>query len=104
MLRMSRHASAQTDRGFNVHDRSARGGRLPARRQQRAEVVLLGHARQALEHSGAGLRAVAAGAFHLVLIAVRRPEVLSPCRRCRITRTVVLEKMTLIVGCDMAAM
>ena len=35
---MSRHASAQTDSGFNVHHRSARGGRLPARRQQRAEV------------------------------------------------------------------
>ena len=52
MLPMSPHASAQTDRGFNVHDRSGGGGGLPARRQQRAEVVLVGHGRQALEHVG----------------------------------------------------
>ena len=67
MLRVSPHASAQTDRGFNVHDRSGRGGWLPARRQQRAEVVLSGHGRQALEHVGeVGFRvvAVALGTFH----------------------------------------
>jgi len=52
MLRMSQHAPAQTDRGINVHDRSGRGGGLPARRQQRAEVVLSGHGWQTLEHVG----------------------------------------------------
>jgi len=60
MLSMSRYASAQTGRGFNVHDGSCRGGWLPAGRQQRAEVVLVGHARQAFEHVGeVGLRVVA---------------------------------------------
>jgi len=51
---MNRHASPQTDRGFNVHDRSGRGGSLPAGRQQRAEAVLGGHGWQALEHVGEG--------------------------------------------------
>jgi hypothetical protein len=67
MLLVNRHASAQADRGFNVHDRSGRGGWLPAGRQQRAEVVLVGHGRQALEHVGeVGFRvvAVALGTFH----------------------------------------
>ena len=67
MLLMSRHASAQTDRGFNVQDRSGRGGWLPAGRQQRAEIVLVGHTRQAFEHVGeVGFRvlAVALGTFH----------------------------------------
>ena len=41
MLLLRRHASAQTDRGFNFHDRSGRGGWFPAGRQQRAEVVLV---------------------------------------------------------------
>ena len=67
MLRMSRHASAQTDSGFNVQDRSGRGGWSPAGRQQRAEVVLVGHTRQAFEHVGEiGFRvvAVALGTLH----------------------------------------
>jgi len=67
MLLMSRRASAQTDRGINVHDRSGRGGWFPAGRQQRAEIVLVGHARQAFEHVGeVGFRvvAVALGTFH----------------------------------------
>ncbi len=69
MLPMSRHASTQTDRGFNVHDRSDCGGWLPAAgRQQRAEVVLVGHTRQELEHVGeVGFRAVdVAAALHQV--------------------------------------
>ena len=67
MILMSRRAAAQTDRGFNVHDRSGRGGWFPAGRQQRAEIVLVGHGRQASEHIGeVGLRvvAVALGTFH----------------------------------------
>jgi len=49
---MSQLASDQMDRGFNVHDRSGRGGWFPAGRQQRTEVVLIGHGRQAFEHVG----------------------------------------------------
>ena len=52
MLLGSRHASAQTDGIVNVHDRPGRGGWLLARRQQRAEVVLVGRGRQALQHVG----------------------------------------------------
>jgi len=66
MLLMRRHASAQADRGFNLHDGSCRGGWLPAGRQQRADVVLVGHGWQAFEDVGeVGLRvvAVALGAF-----------------------------------------
>ena len=42
MLPMRRHASAQTGRGFNVHDGSCRGGWLPAEGQQCADVVVDG--------------------------------------------------------------
>ena len=57
---MSRYASAQTGRGYNVHDWHCRGGRVPAGGHQRAEIVVVGHGRQALEPVGeAGLPIVA---------------------------------------------
>ena len=60
MLSMRQHASPQTDRGLNVHGGSCRDGWLPSGRQQRAEVVVGGHGRQALEHVGeVGFRVVA---------------------------------------------
>ena len=50
MLLMNWRASALADRGLDVHDRALRGGGLPAGGQQRAEVVLVGHGRDAFEH------------------------------------------------------
>lgn len=67
MLPMNRHASAHAGRGLDVHDRSGGGGGLPAGWQQRAEIVLVGHGRDPLQHVGQiglGVVAVAAGAFH----------------------------------------
>ena len=67
MLLMSRRTLALADVGFNVHDRSGRARWFPAGGQQHAEVVLVGHGRDAFEHVGeVGFRvvAVALGTFH----------------------------------------
>ena len=99
---MSRHASAQTGRGFNVHDRAGCGGWLPAGRQQRAEVVVGGHCWQAFEDVGeVGLRVVtvALGAFH----QPQAPVVLRE-RRLPQRSKAVRQALAVIRGCTTTTM